>query len=1194
MGRESLYYCSGNAFPGMIQWFFDIPSKLIHWRLNLVRALGAYVPWLRRDDGSMKVHAGTLVDLFATILSGRRHLSARDADAALDILRYTFPEVEHRWLSNRFERSMRASLTVADVLASAASGRDETERMAIALEVLSLLINTGDSRMTGELFDQVTYGLELPGTANHLRQLLMTPDVEAQEPAYSVGFSSGIGAEVSLPEQDKGISFRLIRCSRLVLVVNDGTRPIVVRGRHLQPGGVMPLTNGQVVLLPSGPLSFEDFAFFLDCKRSGKQEVCYISLDGGSLQISRVRSRASEVRVNMGLACEVEVLRPEVEFAVDGRRLYPGESVRMAYYSSFTLDGEGPFSMGEVQNSMSDIGRRFRLDPGNRKLRVTNLPEKARKGDMLLTPGLAPGAVLEVSFSSATNSGWLEVVEASMPLLLNGRPVRGRVSLRDGDVVHLNAYHALRCRFSAGVLDEEYHAIRTLSVEGVTKEFLRSGRVLDNIDLTVKRGEMVCILGPSGSGKSTLLSMLAGQLPPTRGCIRYNNQLLYSAPDLIRPYIAFIPREDILDAAMSVSEHISQATMIRRPRLSRSERVRRVNAILKFLGLTHIASRRVGEMNARTISDGERTRLNLGLDLAGIADVFLLDEPISGLSTSDAKLVMQTMQNMSRDKMVIATMHRPSTAILNQFHKVLVLDHGGQMAYWGDVPGMMRYFRKAAADMAIDVSEEARTAGGADYVFEVLEAPLSWHDRRRRQHPRLWQERFEGYRFRNVMGHHHEGGAPRTLYEGTLEFPPAPRRSVIQLWRLFRIWAVRTFLGRVRSRMGLYTMLLEGPVLALLISMTLRASSSPEYTFATALHIPSYLFLATIVAMFFGLTGAASEVLKDRALLKRESNAKVFVTGYVLAKALVLTGLSAVQSALFLWVGNAILEIHEMFLIYLGTMTLTAFVGVSLSLLVSVFARTERAALNMVPLLLIPQILMAGAIVHFDEMNQFIPWSAHRTDEHGRLKPGRVPLVAEFCPLRYSFETMLVDQASRNVWEREREIIQEKVDELKGRPHLDDREFEEFKLLKMALLHIAAIGADGPEQAKAAVRQVRRAALDGSEKSYRRTIAELELLGKGHPSVKSFYVNDRVVMLDESAEIQRVSRDALDRPEIFLARRQPLPWEGSGQSPGDSGYSADDGTVPTPWKDSLFLFLMGAVPLLVTGRVLKRRLERAG
>ncbi len=98
MGRESLYYWFRQRVSRHDPMVFDIPSKLIHWRLNLVRTLGAYVPWLRRDDGSMKVHAGTLVDLFATILSGRRHLSARDADAALDILRYTFPEVEHRWL----------------------------------------------------------------------------------------------------------------------------------------------------------------------------------------------------------------------------------------------------------------------------------------------------------------------------------------------------------------------------------------------------------------------------------------------------------------------------------------------------------------------------------------------------------------------------------------------------------------------------------------------------------------------------------------------------------------------------------------------------------------------------------------------------------------------------------------------------------------------------------------------------------------------------------------------------------------------------------------------------------------------------------------------------------------------------------------------------------------------------------------
>lgn len=111
----------------------------------------------------------------------------------------------------------------------------------------------------------------------------------------------------------------------------------------------MPLTNGQVVLLPSGPLSFEDFAFFLDCKRSGKQEVCYISLDNGALQISRVRSRASEVRVNMGLACRVEVLRPEVEFVVDGRRLYPGENVRHGLLFLLHAGRGGAFPWGRCR-----------------------------------------------------------------------------------------------------------------------------------------------------------------------------------------------------------------------------------------------------------------------------------------------------------------------------------------------------------------------------------------------------------------------------------------------------------------------------------------------------------------------------------------------------------------------------------------------------------------------------------------------------------------------------------------------------------------------------------------------------------------------------------------------------------------------------------------------------------------------------
>lgn len=1118
-------------------------------------------------------------------------MSARDADAALDILRYTFPEVEHRWLSKRFERSMRANFTVEEVLASAAFGRDEAERLAMAIEVLSILKNAGDNQAMSDLFDRVTYGLELPGAAPHLRKLLLESGTEAEDPAFSVSFGTD-QAEVSLPSVDEGVAFRLIRCAQLVMIVNDGDKTIVARGRPLIKGGVMPLTVGQIIVVPSGPISYEDFSFFLEAKRNGRMQNFYLSLEAGNLQITRMKSRFSQLKVSMGLSCVVEVLRSDVNFRARGETVSHQEKINLAYHDQFILNGEGPFSLNELKNSTSEMGRRFQIPSANQKVRVTNLPEKARKGDMLLTPGLAAGVVFEVSFSSNTNSGWIEVLEATSHLWVNHRIVKGRTELHEGDIIRLNAYHAMRCNFAAGVLDEEYTAVRTLSVDSVSKEFSRSGWVLDNIDFMVKRGEMVCILGPSGSGKSTLLSILAGHMPPSRGGVRYNGQMLYGQSDSLRPYIAYIPREDILDAYTSVSEHIYQATLVRRPKLPRAERVRRVNAILKYLGLTHIASRRVGGSHERMISDGERTRLNLGLDLTGMADVFLLDEPISGLSSSDAKKVVDTLENLRRDKLVIATMHRPNSSLLNRFDKVLVLDHGGQMAYWGNTSGLVKYFRKAAVDLGIQVSVDSLKSGGADYVFEVLEAPLRWHDRRRQQHPRLWQERFEGYRFRNDVGMSNPYSSPHTLVESSDLIPSQPRRRWFQLFRLFRLWVVRTFLGRVRSRMGMYTMLLEGPVLALLIALTLRASSSPEFSFKTALHIPPYLFLSSVVAMFFGLTGAASEILKDKPLLRRESNYRVFVSGYIIAKAFVLTMLASIQSALFLMVGNSILQVQNMFISYWFVMILASFVGVSISLLVSVYAKTERASLNMVPLLLIPQVLLAGAMIPFQEMNQFIPLSASRTDKTGRLLPGRIPVAAEVCPLRYVYEMLVVEQATNNIWEEERTKIQKRVDALKNKTGMLNRdERAEMKRLLKGLTAISSLSSPDGETAKQDLRNIRRGSLGGDDNSFGKLIQDLEKRNENMNTMVSYFVNDRIQGIYEFAEAQRQSRETFDRPGIFLASRQPLPFMGDGKLPDDLGYSADHATISTLTKDGIALFIMGIIPLLITGIAVKRRLD---
>ena len=85
------------------------------------------------------------------------------------------------------------------------------------------------------------------------------------------------------------------------------------------------------------------------------------------------------------------------------------------------------------------------------------------------------------------------------------------------------------------------------------------------------------------------------------------------------------------------------------------------------------------------------------------------------------------------------------------------------------------------------------------------------------------------------------------------------------------------------------------------------------YDFASAYHIPTYLFLSLMVAMFLGLTNSCDDIIRDRIVLQRERNLNVRLPYYIFAKASTLALFAALQCALFVLIGNAILEIRGMF-----------------------------------------------------------------------------------------------------------------------------------------------------------------------------------------------------------------------------------------------------------------------------------------
>ncbi len=1142
-----------------------------------------------------RAYPGLIVDLFATILRQVKGMGHDDMDSTLDILRYNFLNVEHSWIIHRFENAYKACYPLEAALTLAAAKRSEAEKLSLALEIYSILHRVGGKLSDHELFDKVCQGLKIPIEAKTIEEFFTNPHAPTPKLVESITFCEGSNKEdeFTLSPSDPGKRFRALRCVNLLLIINDGEQSLRLRGRSLSKGSIMPLMQGQDIELRSTLLTYDKILYLLQVKYTGVKTMGYLVLEDDELSIERQRSRASLARVYLGLRVEIEVLKKNADFVLQGQLLEAGVKLNASYFNHFTIKGNGPYQFNALREHASRE-RSLQLAPEKRTILVTNLPSTNRVGALMLTTGLAPSTVFEVSYSKDSNKGTLRLLEGGSALMVNDTPVKDEVTeLNDGDRISLSGIQSLRCRFAVGVLDEESSSISQLTVEGLTKDYKRAGRVVDNIDFSLNSGEMACIIGPSGSGKSTLLSLLAGHLKPSFGRISYNDERLFTYSLNLRSHIAYIPREDILDEAMTVSEHIYQASIIRRPKLNNRDRRTRTMAVLNFLGLGHLASRNVGRAGERSISDGERTRVNLGLDLTGTAEVFLIDEPISGLSSADSERVIQTLINMSEGRILLCTLHRPTINLLQKFKKIMVLDSHGQMAFWGTPAEMLNYFEAAARDMKLNISPEAELAGGADYVLEVLEAPSKRVSGQHNKNAHLWQERYESYAYR------HTQSTPRSVIseaqEGKLSTHTS--RSMMELWRIFYLWLTRTFLGRVRSRMGLYALLLEGPVLALLISGTLRSASDTPYTFYKALHINEFLFLSLVLAMFFGLTDAACEILRDRPLLRRESNYKLFTTGYLLSKVFVLTGIASIQCALYLWVSNLILKIEYMFWMQMCVMVLTAFIGIALSLFVSAYVRSERTALNIIPLLLVPQILLAGALVKFEYMNEFTPnvpdgllpsvvekklslmrhRVAYQDGETHDIKSKPVPLIAEFCPLRYSFEMLFLVQTTQNRWNLEMDRINERREQLK-----ETGSKEDLRFIQRAVLTLNA-PCNEAEEARDLLRRSRKAALGNDEDFLELVIGEqkaIKLQPDAQP-LEFFFTNRKMVEVSEGVNTARKDARLQEDRGFYLAPRQGRPFSEINQS-------TDANTVDTIWRNGIYLFLMGLLPIILTARKLKR------
>ena len=221
------------------------------------------------------------------------------------------------------------------------------------------------------------------------------------------------------------------------------------------------------------------------------------------------------------------------------------------------------------------------------------------------------------------------------------------------------------------------------------------------------------------------------------------------------------------------------------------------------------------------------------------------------------------------------------------------------------------------------------------------------------------------------------------------------------------------------------------------------------------------------------------------------------------------------------------LEVHGMFLLHWGWMTVITLCGTAMAMVVSAVVTTERAALSSVPLLLIPQILLAGALVSFEEMNRGMFEGA----DDGRAA-GIEPIPARLMPLRYAYEGMMVNQAAENPFEKNRRKIQARIDPLKKKVEtqlagdkskkLNPKENARLDILKEALRRLMAAEAEDYKKARDLAEKITQT---GRKKSMDELLAISPYPddeGIETQPLSEFFVNSRTDLLVGKAELDRI------------------------------------------------------------------------
>ena len=443
--------------------------------------------------------------------------------------------------------------------------------------------------------------------------------------------------------------------------------------------------------------------------------------------------------------------------------------------------------------------------------------------------------------------------------------------------------------------------------------FAGKKQLLSGIDFDLPAGEILAIIGRSGQGKSSLLRLFEGRY--RKGA---NSQVVIGGVDYrhkeIRKHIAILAQDPPLRRDLTVDE-----TLLHGARISMDKHEYAASAqakLEKFCELFGLSDRRQNRI--KTLSGGEHRRTALAAELMGDPGLIILDEPLSGLDPFNSRILCSHLKQLAfLGHTIILTTH--SYEALHIANKVLVL-HAGEQSFYGTPQAAYQFFKTNDPESILsglnqDSSSIWKKSGSVSR--DTVES------------------RYEHIYFT------HQKGKASFIYGISL---------------MLRQW--------FRDKGKAFALLLQPFIIGFLFSQIFSKTSS----------LWTVSFAIILCANWFALSLSIREIVQEKDILQGEFRKGAKVIPYLAGKLALPTLAAFLQTAIVYAFVAFRIPVHPAIPMLAIVFACTVTPAVAIGLLVSSLSKNSGQANAFLPLLIIPQVALAGALVPFDQMQQVGRW----------------------------------------------------------------------------------------------------------------------------------------------------------------------------------------------------------------------------